>query len=123
MNQLRRLPAFLLVGVLGGGALDAREPIRMQVSPSVARAPADLVVRISIDASAENRLLKVIAESPTFYRSSEISIDGEHAAPLNVFEFRELPSGVYEVTGVLVDVHGRRMMVSRVANVQPPFGR
>src|SRR5262245_66493917 len=123
MQNRVAVAAFLTTAVLFAGALDAGESMRLQVSPSVARAPADLVVRVSVDAAAENRFLQVVAESADFYRSSEISIDGERTPPLNVFEFRNLPSGRYSVTGVLVGVNGRRAAVSKLAKVEPPFGR
>lgn len=115
--------AFLVTGVLLTTALDAGESIRMQVSPSVSRAPADLVVRVSVEAAADNRILQVVAESPDFYRSSQITIDGERTPPLSVFEFRNMPSGLYSVTGVLIGVNGRRAVVSKIARVEPPFGR
>jgi len=114
---------LMLAFLLSATVLDAGAPIRMQVSPSVARAPADLMVRISVPYDAENRSLRVVAESADFYRSSEVPLDGEGRPPLNVFEFRNLPSGLYQVTGVLVGVRGRRAMVSALAKVEPPFGR
>ena len=54
-------------------------------------APAVLTVRVTVEAAAENRSLQIAAESPTFYRSSEVQIDGANAHPMNVFEFRDLP--------------------------------
>ena len=95
----------------------------MQVSPAIGRAPADVTVRVSLEADSNNRWLEVIAESADFYRSSRIQIDGANTPPLNVFEFRNLPTGLYQVTGVLVGAHGRRAEVSRLARVEPPFGR
>lgn len=123
MKKRAAAAAFLSLTVLPTAAPHAGQPLRMQVSPAIARAPADLVVRVSIDADAGDRLLQVVAESADFYRSSEISIDGERTPPLTVFEFRSLPSGVYQVTGVLVGVNGRRGIVSRLAKIEPPFGR
>jgi len=115
---------FVVFGILlGRAAVTGGEPLRMQVTPAVQRAPAFLTVRVSIERSADNRMLEVVAESPAFYRSSQIQIDGANAPPLNVFEFPNLPSGLYQVTGVLVGAHGQRAMVSKIASVQPPFGR
>jgi len=102
----------LAPNVLNGG-----EALQMQVSPAVQRAPAMLTVRVMVESSDDNRLLQVVAESPTFYRSSEIQIDGASGSPLKVFQFRGLPTGVYEVTGVLVGTQGRRASISRVAQV------
>ena len=95
----------------------------MRVSPAVAMAPGFLTVRVSVEAAAENRTLQVVAESPDFYRSSQIQLDGAHAAPITVFEFRNLPSGLYQVTGVLVGVNGPRATVGGLAKVQPSPGR
>jgi hypothetical protein len=124
MPTPERIAAFVVFSMVAATqTLDGHEPLRMQVSPAVARAPAMLTVRVSLDTAADNRLLQVVAESADFYRSSEIQIDGAHTPPLSVFEFRNLPSGLYHVTGVLVGVNGRRALVSRIANVEPPFGR
>jgi hypothetical protein len=112
--------ACLLVGT---STLDGREPIRMRVSPMVAMAPGFLTVRVNIEAAAENRTLQVVAESPDFYRSSQIQLNGAQAAPIAVFEFRNLPSGFYQVTGVLSGVNGPRATASGVAKVQPSPGQ
>jgi hypothetical protein len=58
-----------------------------------------------------------------FLPQQRIQIDGANTPPLNAFEFRNLPSGLYQVTGVLVGANGRRAEVSRLAKVEPPFGR
>jgi len=102
--------------------LDGGEVIRMQVSPAVSRAPALLTVRIKIDAPEDSRFLQVIAESSDFYRSSQIPIDGPNASFLKVFEFANLPTGTYEVTGVLMGRNGPRAIVSRTAQVVPSVG-
>jgi hypothetical protein len=123
-----RIPRYatLLFGVmvcaLGSAAPHGSEALRMQVSPSVARAPALLTVRVTVQAAADNRSLRVSAESPDFYSSSEIQIDGRNSTPLNVFEFRNLPTGVYQVTGVLVGTQGTRATASGLAKVEPSVG-
>jgi hypothetical protein len=100
----------------------ATAPLRMQVTPSVTRAPALVTVRVSVDSSPENRSLRIAASSSDFYRSSEVQLDGSNAAPLSVFEFRNLPPGLYEVTGVLVGAHGPRGSVFALAKVEPSPG-
>ena len=107
----------LVPSTLNGG-----EALQMKVSPAVQRAPAMLTVRVMVEPSAENRVLQVVAESDTFYRSSEVEIDGANSSPLRVFQFRGLPTGRYEVTGVLLGTQGRRAMISRVAEVVPSPG-
>jgi len=111
--------AFLLgtASHLNGG-----ESLRIQVSPTISRAPAILTVRAMIEPAAENRSLEVVAESATFFRSSQVQLEGEHGAPVNVFQFKNLPTGLYQVTGVLVGVNGPRATVTRIAKVEPSPG-
>jgi hypothetical protein len=111
------VPTFVVATPMRAGG-----PLRMQVSPAIARAPALVTVRVSVDASPDNRALQIIASSATFYRSSEIQLDGSRSTPLNVFEFRNLPSGLYEVTSVLVGTHGPRATISQLAKVEPQAG-
>jgi hypothetical protein len=72
-----------------------------------------LRVRVRIDRNAENRTLEVVAVSDDFYRSSEIDLDGEQTPATVEFEFRSLPSGNYEVLGVLKDRSGVRRAAAR----------
>ncbi|SRR5713101_8214647 len=124
MQKAEWIAVFLAFALLvASDTLHGGAPLQMRVSPAVARAPAVLTLRVSVQSAAENRMLQVVAESPDFYRSSEIQIDGANTPPLNVFEFRNLPTGTYRVTGVLVGVNGRRAMISQLARVEPTFGR
>jgi len=96
----------------------AGERITMKVSPAVAFAPANLVVRTTVEADADNRSIEIIAESPDFYRSSEIQLEGNKAARTTTFEFRSLPSGTYEVRARLIGADGQaRAAVRQQVNV------
>src|SRR5262245_62039003 len=97
-----------LIAMVVAPAIDGGEAMQMRVSPAVSVAPALLTVRINLESAEDNRALQVVAESADFYRSSEITLNGSNTNRLNVFEFRNLPSGVYYVTGVLTGVHGKR---------------
>jgi hypothetical protein len=110
-----------LFGLLVASAslpLGAGERITMKVSPAVAFAPANLVVRATIECDADNRAVEITAESPDFYRSSEIQLEGEKAARTNTFEFRSLPPGTYEVRATLFGMSGQpRGIVRQQINV------
>ena len=125
MRKLLRsfVPSLACVVLLAGQTARGTDRLRMRVFPAVQRAPAALTVQITITASDDNRLLRVVAESPNFYRASEITIDGQNAAPLNVFRFRDLPTGLYEITGVLIDAHGQQSTAALFARVEPEVGR
>ena len=85
-------------------------------------APGYMTVQANVDPAADNRRLEIVAESPDFYRRSEVQLDGANAAPLSVFEFRNLPTGLYQVTGVLVGVNGTRATAIGLAKVEPSPG-
>ena len=99
--------------------LGAGEPITMRVSPAVSFAPANLVVRTTIPSDPENRAVEILAESPDFYRSSEIQLEGDKAARTTSFEFRSLPPGTYEVRATLFGRSGTRGVVRQQVNVMP----
>jgi len=106
--------------------LGAGEPERLtiRVSPAVAFAPANLIVRTMIVADAENRAVEIVAESAEFYRSSEIQLEGDRAPRTTLFEFRSLPSGTYEVKARLIGAGGReRATVRQQINVISSGGR
>jgi hypothetical protein len=86
----------------------AGEPIVVTVYPAVSMAPANVKVEARIEAHAANRAIEISADSQNFYRSSTIPLDGASAPRINVFEFRGLPGGKYEVTAVLIGDDGRR---------------
>jgi hypothetical protein len=110
-----------LFGILLAAAtlpVGAGERITLKVSPAVAFAPANLVVRATIEADAANRAIEIVAESPDFYRSSEIQLEGDKAARTNTFEFRSLPPGTYEVRAKLLGADGQqRAAVRQQVNV------
>ena len=83
--------------MLGAIPSQATPTITLRVSPTMAFAPADLLIRTSVDVNAANRKLEVIAESGDYYRSSEIQLDGEAAARTSLVAFRSLPGGEYTV--------------------------
>ena len=96
----------------------AGERITLKVSPAVAFAPANLVVRATIVADADNRAIEIVADSENFYRSSEIELEGEKAARTSTFEFRSLPPGTYEVRASLLGTHGEtRAIIRQQVNV------
>jgi hypothetical protein len=98
--------------------LGAGERITIKVSPAVAFAPANLLVRTVIVADADNRAVEIIAESPDFYRSSEIQLEGDKAPRTSQFEFRSLPPGTYEVRANLIGIGGQqRAFVRQQVNV------
>jgi hypothetical protein len=123
--MLRTLQVAVALAALcaQSSGLEGGDAIRLQVTPTLSVAPAFLTVRVRVEAAAENRGLQVVAESADFYRSSEVQLEGDRAESLSVFEFRNLPPGTYQITGVLVGANGPRATALKIARVEPQGGR
>jgi len=102
----------MLAGGLSVGA-GAPDPVTLKTTPQVAFAPATLVVRATIAADAHNRAIEVVADSGDFFRSSAIELEGDRAPRTNMFEFRSLPPGNYEVSARLIGDDGRQRAIAR----------
>jgi hypothetical protein len=98
------------VGLLAAGVPSgAVERLSLRVSPAVALAPATLRVRATVERMHENRSIEIVVESEAFYRSSEVSLDGDRAPRTNLLEYRGLPAGAYQVRAILRGVSGREL--------------
>jgi hypothetical protein len=82
------------------------ERLTMAVSPAQSFAPTNVMIRLHVAPDAANRVLEVSADSGEYYRSSRVPLDGQDAPHTIVVELRNLPSGVYEVRGSIVDNAG-----------------
>jgi hypothetical protein len=85
----------------------AGDRLVMRVSPTLSFAPANLIVRTTIERDAANRAMEIVAESELYYRASEVQLDGSMAPRTVTFEFHSLPSGTYEVKARLFDAERR----------------
>src|SRR5262250_1051237 len=122
MSTSLRLGIVCAAALLMSTGLKGSDPMRIQVRPAVSRAPAFLTVRVTVESDADNRALEIVAASADYYRRSAVQLDGKDAQSLNVFEFRNLPMGKYEITGVLLGANGPRASVSGIAEVVAGLG-
>ena len=103
--------------------VDAGEMITMAVSPRQSIGPTNITVRVRLEPNADNRSLEIVADSGEFYRSSQIQLAGERAERMVVVEFRGVPSGEYQISGVLFNsVAQSRAMARQQAFVLPGLG-
>ena len=118
-----RIAAFAwLFFVFTAASLNSASPLQMRVSPAISQSPAWVTVRVMLDAGPDDRALLVTAESASYYRASEEPLEGAKSQRLNVFEFKNLPPGLYEIKSVLMDSNGPRATEMRLAKVEPGFG-
>ena len=111
MNIRVVLFGFVIFAFTSAGA--AGDKLSVKVSPAVAFAPANLTIRTIVETDPENHAVKIAAESPEFYRSSEITLEGDRAPRTTTFEFRGLPTGSYEIKATLLGPGGRQRAMVR----------
>jgi hypothetical protein len=112
--------AFLLAIILAVTAipLHGGDALRVAVTPVYAFAPANLHVRVKIEPSADNRTLEIVADAESFYRSSEMDLQGDRAPKTMEFNFRNVPGGAYRISAVVKGQGGRqRAMAVQLVNI------
>jgi len=96
--------ALMTIGL--GTASGARERLQVLASPRVSYAPGNLTIRAIVDPNEAHRAIQVVADSGDYVRSSEVQLDGVRAPRVTVFEFDNVPTGIYAVTAALKDSRG-----------------
>jgi hypothetical protein len=76
------------------------------------------VVRINPD--ADNRLLRISVDSPNYFRSSDVTLDGADSARTHFLPFHALPAGAYAVHAVLYGTQGERARSEEKFDVLSP---
>jgi hypothetical protein len=120
-SALSLVVATAVLCAASGSAADGR--LRIEVSPRISQAPAQVRIRAIVMPSAENRGLRVVADSGEFFRSSYLPLEGADAAPITDTSFKNLPGGEYEVTVTLVDSQGHATNVDRRTIMVTSVGR
>src|SRR5689334_7675683 len=106
---MRRITAalgggFLLMALSAGAA---QQQIKVSVSPPMGYGPTNLSVYVSMERHADNRLLRVVAESDEFSEGSERQLEGEDGPRVATFVFRHVPAGNYEIRAMVMGADGR----------------
>jgi len=123
MKSRLTLAAITTIGLLSAtGQTAASEKLTLRVTPNVSSAPSTVIVRAYVTPNAENRILLVEADSGSFYRSSEIQLEGDKAPTLTEFRLNSLPSGEYIVSALLTDSKGEETVVRKTVLVLSRFG-
>lgn len=120
-SALSLVVSTVVLYAASGSAADGR--LRIEVSPRISQAPAQVRIRAIVTPSAENRGLRVVADSGEFFRSSYLPLEGADAAPITDTSFKNLPGGEYEVTVTLVDSQGHATNVDRRTIMVTSVGR
>lgn len=83
-------------------------PLSLQISPKAAMAGTFVQARVRVHPDTHNRLLRISVESPNYFRSSDVTLNGADAAITHVVPLRALPAGSYLVIATVYGVEGER---------------
>jgi hypothetical protein len=93
---MRTCIALLAFSVSAVVAAD-EQPLDLRVSPRNCLSPCTIRAIIFADPHASNRALVLELDSPAYFRSSVITLDGSNAPRIHEREFAALTAGSYEV--------------------------
>lgn len=115
-------PNALLLVVLAGLALttpslSAEQAVSLRVTPHVAYAPAVVSIKVTVEPNEQNRTLVVEDDSESYYRSSEVQLEGENAARTHLLTFHGLPPGQHRISAAVRGTNGLRAAVSTSVTV------
>ena len=121
LHDMKVATATLAIVIAAGGGQGATERLALRVTPNVSNAPSTVTIRATIEPNAANRYLFIEADSGSFYRSSEVQLEGDRAPLVTQMFLKDLPSGEYTVAAELRDNMGGRTKVRRMVIVLSRF--
>jgi len=103
------------------GAVDDTK-LTVHVTPLVRLTRGDARGVVSVPRHVDNRVLRVVLESPDYYSLSDVQLDGEKAPQSHSFDWRDLPPGFYRVTVYVYGTNGLRTSTSigRTESIKEP---
>jgi hypothetical protein len=90
-----RIAIVLLAALVASPPAVVEQPVKVQVRPAFAFAPAGFIVRVTVEPHEDNRALTIVVESKTYRESTTVPLDGEYAPRAHVKTFEGLPVGDY----------------------------
>jgi hypothetical protein len=109
-----------LFGILLMPGVLADEGFNIRVSPEVCYEGCDVRVVVRVPPDAENRALVIEADSPMYFRGSEIDLSGESAA-LHTLTLHSPPSGEYVIRARVARANSTTRSTERALRVIGPW--
>jgi hypothetical protein len=95
------------LALIAASPIGAAERLTIRVAPNVSLEPATLVVDAIAERDPANRALQIKVESPDYYRSSVMQLDGDEAPRTTTVRYERVPGGTYEVSVILFGSDGK----------------
>lgn len=93
-------------GVRAADEPEADEQLAVRMSPTIVLERQDVRAFVTVPRQPGNRRLLVTLEGPSYFTSTERQLNGDAAARMHEFAFRQLPEGQYSVRVLVVRARG-----------------
>lgn len=90
--------ALIVTASVGGGA---RELVQIRLRGHFFAEPATVQITVAVEPGENNRLLRVSADGESYYRASDLTLDGGREKRLHTVEFKSMPAGSYMLVAEL----------------------
>jgi hypothetical protein len=97
--------------------LAANDELTVRLPSFIMRSASLVRAQVWIPRDHDNRVLRVTLDSGTFYRSSDVPLEGERAPHSHTLVWHALPPGAYEVTIELVGTTRVKQILRRELTV------
>ena len=114
-----RLTLVFCMGLIPG--VRAEERLNIRISPEVCYEGCDVRVVVRVPPDAENRALTIEADSPMYFRGSEIDLSGDSAALLHTLTLHSPPSGQYVIRAKVARANSTTQSTERALHVIGPL--
>jgi hypothetical protein len=96
---------------------DATEIVEIRLRGRYYAEPATVQITIAVEPDAENRSLRVEAESERMFRSSQINLDGANEKRIHTLEFKNLSAGEYTLSAQVLSSNDVRAVANQALTV------
>lgn len=86
------------------------DELTLRMTPRFVAAPGFLRSLIRVAPNADNRLMRVEIDSDSYYRSSEIQLDGASAPMSHFMDWKQVPAGKYDLIVTVIGPSGPRVV-------------
>jgi hypothetical protein len=103
-RTLRRivLAAAAASSIAAGTIAAAQDVVEIRLRGRYYSDPATVRITIAVEPNADNRTLRIEADGDRLYRSSEVTLEGEHGKRIHTMEFKNLPAGYYTIRAAVL---------------------
>jgi hypothetical protein len=85
----------MLVGAAGTQVGNANDIVEIRLRGRYYAEPATVQITVAVEPDAQNRALRIEAESERMFRSSEVTLSGSSEKRIHTIMFKNLPAGNY----------------------------